>query len=84
MHAYKMYAYKMYAYKGVRLEEMHAYEMHEMSHPVNVNPESGLIFGGNPAKDKPYGPPMCWVACGGVLWCPRMVPEAEQPWADPE
>jgi hypothetical protein len=20
------------------------------------------------------GIPLCWVACGGVLWCPRMVP----------
>ena len=34
----------------------------------------GFIFGGNPAKDKPHGLPLCWVACGGVLWCPRMVP----------
>jgi hypothetical protein len=33
-----------------------------------------LIFGGNPTKDKPHGLPLCWVACGGVLWCPRMVP----------
>ena len=32
--------------------------------------KAGLIFGGNPAKDKPHGPPLCWVACGGVLWCP--------------
>jgi hypothetical protein len=31
--------------------------------------ESGLI-----AKDKPREPSLCWVACGGVLWCPRMVP----------
>jgi hypothetical protein len=29
-----------------------------MSHPANVYPESGLIF----------TPPLCWVACGGVLW----------------
>jgi hypothetical protein len=32
----------------------------------------------------PVGIPLCRVACGGVLWCPRMVPEAEQSWADPE
>ena len=34
-----------------------------------------LIFGGNPAKDKPHELPLCWVACGGVLWCSRMVPQ---------
>jgi hypothetical protein len=33
--------------------------------------KAGLIFGGNPAKDKPHGLPLCWVACGGVLWCPE-------------
>jgi hypothetical protein len=22
------------------------------------------------AKDKLHGPPLCWVACGGVLRCP--------------
>jgi hypothetical protein len=64
MHAYKMYACK-------RCTPMRCTSM---SHPANVYPESGLIFGGNPAKDKPHGPPLCWVACGGVLWCPRMVP----------
>jgi hypothetical protein len=34
-----------------------------MSHPANAYPESGLIFGGNLAKDKPRGPLLCWVAC---------------------
>jgi hypothetical protein len=23
----------------------------------------------------PVGIPLCWVAYGGVLWCPRMVPQ---------
>jgi len=44
-----------------------------MSHPANVYPEGGLIFGGNPAKDKLRAPPLCWVACCGLLWRPRMV-----------
>jgi hypothetical protein len=44
---------------------------------LSVLPEPVLvlpIFGGNPAKDKPHWLPLCWVACGGVLWCPLMVP----------
>ena len=49
--------------------------------------KAGLIFGGNPAKDKSHGLPLCWVAYGGVLWCPRMLPYKEDgmpgwwPWA---
>jgi hypothetical protein len=22
---------------------------------------------------RPHGLPLCWVACGGVLWCPRIL-----------
>jgi hypothetical protein len=35
---------------------------------------AGLMFGGNPVKDKPHGLPLCWVACGGVMVPPRIVP----------
>jgi hypothetical protein len=35
--------------------------------------KAGLIFGGNLVKDKPHGLLLCWVACGGLLWRPRMI-----------
>src|SRR5580698_7109654 len=41
--------------------------------------EAGLILGGNPAKDKSHGPPLCWMACGGMLWCPEWYREAQMP-----
>src|SRR5271163_4016251 len=37
--------------------------------------ERGLSLVATPPKiSKPHGLPLCWVARGGVLWCPRMIP----------
>src|SRR5437763_16294983 len=69
MHACQIYVGKRYTpvrYTPVRCTpRRYAYEMHvyESSRQC-YHPESGLIFGGNPAKDKPHGPPLGWVACG--------------------
>jgi hypothetical protein len=56
---------------------MHAYKMHvyEPSRQC-ISRKWAYLY---PAKNKSHGPFMCWVACGGVLWCPRMVPVAISP-----
>jgi hypothetical protein len=43
-----------------------------MSHRANIYLESGLIFGGNPAKDKPHGPPL-------YIMVPRVPPNSSAP-----